>query len=226
MNEAQIRAAHPDWTDEQVAAEVARLNPQPPPPEPPPAPPEPVKPEDSTAAHNRAMAEMRRRAEAAEKRAAEAEAAEAERVRKQAEEEGRWKDLADQERQRADRLQADLAAREQAAQAAEQKRNAERAAGDRRFRDTGYALYLLEQDKVDFADAAAVGNALDDLAKKRTDLLNAEPAPPPSGGPPKPAPQGTGPALTAEQIAAMSPDQVRQLDPKVVNAALAAQAAG
>jgi hypothetical protein len=222
MTEAEIRAAHPDWDDAQVAAEVARLAAMPPtPPEPPK--PDPPKPDDG---QNRAMAELRRRAEAAEKRAAEAEAAEAERVRKQAEEEGRWKDIADQERARADAATAERDRIRADAEAEKARTNAQRAAMDRKFKDTGYALYLLEQQAVDFTDAAAVGNALDELVKSRADLLNAAPPAPPSGGPPAPGPQGGGPALTAEQIAAMSPDKVRQLDPAVVNAALAAQAAG
>lgn len=216
MTEAEIRAANPTWTDEQVAAEVARLAAAPPAP---PAPPEPPKQDPDV---DRAMADLRRRAEAAEKRAAEAEAAEAERVRKQAEEEGRWKDLADQERVRADAAVADLAKRDAEALAAEAKNNARTAATQRKFADASYALYLLEAGRIDLTDAAAVSTALDELATRRADLLTVTPPPPPSGGPPAPAAPNGGPGLTREQIAAMSPDQVRKLDPAVVNAALAA----
>lgn len=203
MTEAEIRAAHPDWTDEQVAAEVARLKAEtPPPPEP--------KPDD----RDRAFAEQRRKADEAERRAKAAEDALAERERKEAEEQGRWKEIAE----KAEAKAADLEARHTAA---EQRRNAERAASDLKVKDTGYALYLLEQDKVDLSDPSAVKTALEQLTTNRPDLLGGTAPPPPTGGPAG----GTGPTdppkLTADQLRAMTPQQVAALDPKVVNDAVA-----
>ena len=160
-----------------------------------------------------AFAEFRRKADEAERRAKAAEDALAEQERKKAEEEGRWKELAEQERARADRLEA-------AQVAAEQKRNAERSAKDLKFKDTGYALYLLAQDSVDLADPAAVKAGLEQIATNRADLVGTA-APPPSGGPTGGA-QDPPPKLTRESMAAMTPKQVSALDPKVVNEALAA----
>lgn len=219
MTEAEIRAANPTWTDEQVAAEVARQA------TPPPAPPEPVKPEPPKP-DDRAFAEMRRRAEAAEKEAARLKRADEERERKAAEEQGEWQKLAETERARREAAEAAQAAAEQRVTAAEQRRNAERAAGDLKFADAGYALYLLEQQRVDFADAAAVGTALDALKTARPDMLLVPPPPLPSGGPTG-GPPGKPPGLTAAQISAMSPTDLAAFMKKeggreAVNAALAA----
>jgi hypothetical protein len=168
---------------------------------------------------------MRRRAEQAEREAQQLRDAEAERQRKKAEDEGRWKDLAEQEKKRADDLAAQIAADER-------RRNVERAASERQFADTGYALYLLEQQNVDMADAAKVAEALDQLKESRPDLLSTPPQPPPptppppSGGPPgAPAPPANG--FTAEQIKAMPAIEVQKLmataeGAAAVNAALAA----
>jgi hypothetical protein len=207
--EQRVRGEHPDWTDEQVAAEVTRLKvadpPRPDPPRPDPTP----APDDRDAA----FARMRREKEDADRRAREAEDKLAAAARKKAEEEGRWKELAEQERARADKLEADQ-------HAAEARRNAERTAGDLRYRDTGYALYLLAQEKVDLADAVKVKETLDRIAKERTDLVEGT-APPPSGGPAG-GNGGDPPKVTAEQLRGMTPAQVRALDPRVVNEALAA----
>lgn len=204
MTEAEIRAAHPDWTDEQVAAEVARLAAQPPTP---PAPTPPTPPDDA------AFARMRREKEAAEAEAQRAKDALAERERKEAEEAGKYKDLYEAEKTKNETLT-------QAQQDAENKRNAERTAQDLKFKDTGYALYLLAQDRVDLADAAAVKEALEQIAKNRADLVGTA-APPPSGAPTGGA-QDPPAKLTRAQLAEMTPKQVAALDPKVVNEALAA----
>ena len=181
------------------------------PPEAPPAETPPATP-PADPGNNAAFAEMRRKADEAERRAKAAETALAEQERKKAEEEGRWKELAEQERARADQLEA-------AQTAAEQKRHAERTAQDLKFKDTGYALYLLAQDRVDLADAAAVKAALEQIAKNRADLVGTSP-PPPSGAPAGGA-QDPPAKLTIEQLRAMTPKQVAALDPKVVNEALA-----
>lgn len=202
MTEAEIRAAHPDWTNEQVATEVARLAAQPP------TPPAPTPPPDDAA-----FARMRREKEAAEAEAQRAKDALAERERKEAEEAGKYKDLYEAEKTKNETLT-------KAQQDAENKRNAERTAQDLKFKDTGYALYLLAQDRIDLADAAAVKEALDQIAKNRADLVGTA-APPPSGAPTG-SPQDPPAKLTRAQLAEMTPKQVAALDPKVVNEALAA----
>lgn len=199
--EEQVRQEHPDWTDEQVAAEVARRQQQPPV--------EPPKPSDQ----DRAFAEMRRRAEAAEREAQAARDQLAERERKEAEEQGRWKEIAE-------KAEADKAELEARIAQAEQRRLAERAATDLKFRDVAYALYRLEQDQVSLADPAAVKAALEQMAASHPDMVGTPAPPPPSGGPAGGSQTGP-PALTREQLAAMTPDQIRRLDPEVVNAALA-----
>lgn len=199
----QIRQEHPDWTDELVAAEVARREKPEPPANQPPA----------ARQDNDAFARMRRENDELQGKLKEAENERAERERKQAEEEGKWRELAEQEKTRADQL-------EQKQLEKEQQRNAERAAGDLKFKDTGYALYLLQQDRVDLSDAAKVKEALEGLAKTRTDLVKGS-APPPSGGPAGGS-NGEPPKLTREQLTAMTPKQIAALDPKVVNEALAA----
>lgn len=200
--EERVRQEHPDWTDEQVAAEVARLEQQNPP-----APPAPGGDQD------RAFAEMRRRAEAAERDAQAARDQLAERERQEAEQQGEYKRLYEEQKAENETLKATQAR-------AEQRRHAERTAGDLKFRDTGYALYLLDQQRVDMSDAAAVKAALDQLVADRPDLVGTAPPPPPSGGPAGGGNQDP-PKLTREQLAAMTPDQIRRLDPEVVNAALA-----
>ncbi len=144
--EAEIRAAHPDWTDGQVAAEVARLAALPP--APPPAPePEPPKPQDD--ATNRAMAEMRRRAEAAEAEATRLKDAEAARERAALEEQGEWQRIAEQATADKAALEARIAEGDAKAALATAKSNALTSAATTTterpaFKDPGYALYLAE----------------------------------------------------------------------------------
>jgi membrane protein involved in colicin uptake len=204
MTEQEIRAAHPDWTDEQVTAEVARLAEKPEPAATPPA--------SGTGEQDAAFARMRRETEDANKRAKAAEDKLAEEARKKAEEDGQFKELADKEKARADGLEAKQ-------RETEQRRNAERAAGDLKFKDPGYALYMLAAENVDLSDAAAVKAALDRIAADRKDLLGGV-VPAPSGGPAGGSKQDP-PGLTREQLAGMSPKQIAALDPKIVNEALA-----
>jgi membrane protein involved in colicin uptake len=124
------------------------------------------------------MARERRAREDAENRAKAAEDKLAAEAKKKAEDEGKWKELAEEETRKREALEASQ-------RQADQRRHAERAAGDLKFRDTGYALYLLEQDNVDLADAAAVKAALTVLVESRRDLVAGVP-PPSSGGPVKP----------------------------------------
>lgn len=201
MTDAEIRAAHP----EQVAAEVAK--------QPKPAdPPAPTPPAPSDEGRDAAMARERRAREDAEKRAKDAEEKVAEAERKKAEEEGKWKELAEEETRKREALEASNRVKEQ-------QRLAERSAGDLKFKDTGYALYLLQQDKVELNDPAAVKAALTELAQTRKELITGT-APAPSGGPAGGA-DGKPAGLTREQLSAMTPKQIAALDPKIVNEALA-----
>lgn len=151
-----------------------------------------------------------REAEKARKAAEDKLAAQA---RAKAEEEGRFKELAEQEKARADRLEAEQ-------QQAEQRRHAERSARDMKFKDGDYALYLLAQQGVDFADPQKVREGLESLAKDRTDLIAGH-VPPPSGGPAGGA-KATPPALTRERIEGMTAQQLKKFDQAVIDEALAA----
>lgn len=87
MTEAEIREAHPDWTDEQVAAEAAKQTPADPPADP---------PKEETVTMPKAAAEaLRRRVAEAEKaqRKIEADRKKAEEERQA--EEGKYKELAE-----------------------------------------------------------------------------------------------------------------------------------
>lgn len=137
----------------------------------------------------------------------------AEQARQKAEEEGRFKEIAEQEKARADRLEAEQ-------EQAEQRRNAERSARDMKFKDGDYALYLLAQQGVDFADPVQVREGLEGLAKDRADLIAGH-VPPPSGGPAGGA-KATPPSLTRADLEGMTPRQIANLDPKVVEEAQAA----
>ena len=202
--EKKLREEHPDWTDAQVNAELARQREADPPPAPDPKP-DPPAPDDS------AFARIRREKEAAERRAKEAEDKLAEQARKEAEEQGRWKELAEQ-------AQADKAELEAKWAKAEQDRQLESIARTLKFRDPDLAGHLVPAS-VDRNDTAAVKAALEAVAKERPHLVDGAP-PPPSGGPAGGSKQEP-PGLTREQLAAMKPEQVAALDPKVVNEALA-----
>ena len=158
------------------------------------------------ARERRARKEAEDRAKAAEDRIAEAE-------RLKAEEAGEFKELAEKEKARADGLEAKQ-------QHDEQRRNAERSARDMKFKDGDYALYLLSQQGVDFADPVKVREGLESLAKDRTDLV-AGGAPAPSGGPAGGA-KATPPALTRQKIEGMTPHELARIDSKVIDEALAA----
>lgn len=228
MTEAEIRAAHPDWTDEQVAAEVTRIAALPP--ETPPAPPTPTPPADPVRSEqdrerDRAMAEMRRRAEAAEKLVQEAKTAEQDRERKQLEEQNRWEDIARKAEADKAELEAKIAAKDAEAAIERARSHAQQTAAELKFKDTGYALYKLDQDKVDLTDAAAVKDALETLARAQPDLLTVPPPVLPSGGPP--APGGVlppGVTKTLADINAMSVKELRafrKANPDAYGAALA-----
>lgn len=175
----------------------------------PPAPQDPPKPEPD----NAAFAEMRRQKEQAEREAKAAKDALAERERKEAEEAGQFKDLYEQQKAENDALK-------QATLEAEQKGQAQQYATAKGFSDPSYVQYLLEGQKVDFSDAAAVQAAIDKLATNRTDLIGTAPPTPPTGGPAggsNPDP----PQVTAAQIREMTPAQVKALPPEVLAKALA-----
>lgn len=160
-----------------------------------------------------AFARIRREADEAKREAQAAREALAERERKEAEEAGKYKELYEAQQAENESLKSKQAA-------AEQRRLAERAAGDLKFRDSGYAIYLLEQERIDFSDAVAVKARLSEIAATRTDLVSAAVPPLPSGGPAG-GPTNDSLKLTREQLAGMSPQQIAALDPKVLNEALA-----
>jgi hypothetical protein len=132
-------------------------------------------------------------------------------ARKEAEEQGRWKELAEQ-------AQADKAELEAKWAKAEQDRQLESIARTLKFRDPDLVGHLVPAS-VDRNDTAAVKAALEAVATERPHLVDGAP-PPPSGGPAG-GTQTDPPKLTREQLAAMKPEQVAALDPKVVNEALA-----
>ena len=171
----------------------------------PPASPASPAPDDS------AFARIRREKEAAERRAKEAEDKLAAKEREEAEEQGRWKELAE-------KAQADKAELEAKWVKAEQDRQLESVARTLKFRDPDLVGHLVPAS-VDRNDTAAVKAALETVAKERPHLVDGAP-PPPSGGPAGGGKQDP-PGLTREQLAAMKPEQVAALDPKVVNEALA-----
>lgn len=211
--EEQVRHEHPDWTDEQVAAEVTRREAQPPAPVPtPPAPPAP---------ENAAFAEMRRQLRAAEDRAKALEDAAAEQQRLAAEQQGEYKRLYEETKAELDKLKADVASVQ--AKGVEEKLVTSIATG-LKFKHADEALALLPAD-VDRSDDGAVRAALEKLATERPHLVNGKPAPP-SGLPPGPNGDPDPSAeITAEKLRAMTPDQVAKLmksNPDAVNKALAA----
>jgi hypothetical protein len=138
----------------------------------------------------------------------------AERARKDAEEQGRFQELAQTERERAERLEAEKATETS-------RRHAEQTASSLKFKDAGYALYLLNGQNVDLTDAAAVRSALDGIAQARPDLVAGH-VPPPSGGPAGGS-KGEPPSMTAEQVASMTPRQLAAIDPDVIKTALGQQ---
>lgn len=180
----QIQAANPDWTEEQVTAELDRLkaeldkDPKP-------------KPDEGK---DRAMAELRRRAEAAEKTARDAKA-ELDRIeREKAEKAGEWEKLAKQYETERDEARLELAGERQNA-------TVEKAAGRLKFRNTDEAVALLPTD-LDRADTTAVDKALEQLAVNRPHLIDTGKTVQ-SGLPP--GPRSTD--LTLDQIKQMTPKE-------------------
>lgn len=89
--------------------------------------------------------------------------ADAERERKQAEDEGRFKDVAETEKKRADTLEGEL-------QAERRTNRGHRIAGRLNFRDTGDAIALLPDREV-LDDDSKAEKALKDLAKQKPHLI-------------------------------------------------------
>lgn len=156
--EERVQADHPDWTDEQVAAEVTRLRAE--------------QAADDTSgrarddasdARDRAFAELRRRAERAERELAAFRRAEEERTRREAEEQGRWEELARRLEQERDQLRAEL-------EGERVSRQVERLAVELRFHRSDEALALLPQG-LDRSNADAVREALEQLARERPHLV-------------------------------------------------------
>lgn len=167
----------------------------------------------------RDVAQLRRDAK---KRDDEAAAAEQKRLQ----EEGQFKELAETEKTRADRLQAELDTSKQNARVA-------RLAAERNFQDPSDVLpHLTAEER---ADDSLAGDALDRLADSKPYLLQQQaPADPPptigkvveAGKPtPKPGEQPAAepaPTVTREQLKGMTAQQIAALPQESVTAALAA----
>lgn len=188
----QVRAAHQDWTDEQVNAEAQRLfteqeiDPDP----------EPDPSDDDR--RDRGMARLRREKQEAEARAKAAEDELAARQRKEAEDQGEWEKLAKQYETERDEARTDLV--ELRAQI-----QVERIARRRKFRNADEALALLPGD-LDRSDEDAVDKALETLAENRPHLIDTGQ----SGSTGRPASSNNGGDLTVEQIKQMSPAEVNR----------------
>lgn len=183
--EETVRAEHPEWTDEQVAAEVTRRTDVPPPK------PDPKPDED----RDRAFAEQRRKANEAEQRARAAEQQLADIERTKAEQAGEWEKLAKQyetERDQARQELADLRT----------EIKVEKTASRLKFKNTDEALALLPRE-LDRSDDQAVADALEALATNRPHLIdNGKPGP--TGLPAGSSPTG----LTLAEVQAMSPAEI------------------
>jgi hypothetical protein len=162
--EEQVRSEHPDWTDEQVAAEVTKREAD--------AKPDPdPKPDERDAA----FARLRREKQDADKRAKDAEDKLAAKAREEAEAQGEWQKLAEtyeKERDTARKALADL----------QQQIKVEAVAAGLKFRHADEAIALLPSE-LDRTDEAAVQKALEQLAEDRPHLIDSG-TPGPTGRPP------------------------------------------
>lgn len=194
--EQRVRAEHPDWNDEQVATEVARLKAeqQPPPP----------KPDDQD--RDAAMARMRREKEAAERRAQEAEDKLAAEERKKAEQQGEWQKLAEQYESERDQARQETADLRKEFDDFKARIEVEKIARRLKFRNDDEALALVKVNNpdLDLSDRAAAEAALTRLADERKHLIDTG-APPPGGRPTGDPPAGS---LTREQVEAMTPAEL------------------
>lgn len=191
--EKRVRAEHPDWTDEQVATELARLKKPAPPKDDPPA------PKDDDQDRDAAMARMRRDKEKAEAEAKAAKEALAAKERAEAEAQGQWETLAKQYETERDEARVELAD-------FKARIEVEKRARAKKFRaeDEAIALLKVKQPDLDYTDTSAVDQALQVLADERPHLIN-QGAPPPGGAPVGGPPPG---GLTREQVEAMSPAEM------------------
>lgn len=183
----EVRAAHADWDDDQVKAEVDRLDEEQRKPDPDPAP----KPDAA------AFARLRREKQEAESRAKAAQDRLAAEETRKAEEQGEWEKLAKQYEAERDQAREDLAS-------LEQRVNVERIAGRLKVKHPADAIALLPGE-VDHTDDQAVEQALQALIDDgRVPVDSTRP-----GSTGRPAGNGGG-ALTVEQIKEMSPDEVNR----------------
>lgn len=117
---------------------------------------------------DKAIAEARRTARAAEKRAAELEAQLAARERQEAEAEGRWKEIAE-------KAEAEKAELEAAVQEAKLRSDIAAAATRLKFRNPELA-YRLIKDDADVTDAGSAESALKRLVREDKYLVEDEPS--------------------------------------------------
>lgn len=195
MSEAEIRAAHPDWTDEQVAAEVARIAAEP-----------TQEPVEETVTMSKAEAEaLRRRVAESEKAARKLEADRKAAEETQAAEQGKWEELA---RQR----EAELTQTRDQAARVERDARVSRIAARMKFVDPSDVVGRVTADEG--ADDSSVEQALERIAKASPHLVAKEtpavpaigvvhqPANAPTTGPKPPA--GKEPLRTQADVEALS----------------------
>lgn len=187
--EQEVRAEHADWSDDQVKAEVDRLDAEQRKPDPDPDP-DPDPTPDSAA-----FARLRREKQEAERQAKEARDALAAKERAEAEQAGEWEKLAktyEQERDEARQELADLRT----------QITVEKLATTLHFRNADEAIALLPSN-LDRSDDDRVRAALTTLAENRPHLIdNGKPGP--TGGP------AGGPTtdLTIDQVKRMTPQEI------------------
>lgn len=121
---------------------------------------------DKTDDLDKAFAEQRRKARAAERRVKELEKKLSERDRKDAEAEGRWQEIAEEERKAREALEAQVADRDR-------REAITQAATGLRFKNPQLAYRLLDRD--DAVDQQAAEQALKRLAKQEPYLIEDPP---------------------------------------------------
>lgn len=195
MNEQEIRAAHPDWTDEQVAAEVARTAEAPAPTE-----------QEMVSLPKAEADALRRRVAESERAARKLEADKKAAEEAQAAEQGKWEELAKQR-------EAELAQTRDQAARDERDARVSRIAARMKFVDPSDVVGRVTADEG--ADDSSVEQALERIAKASPHLVAKEapavpeigivhqPANAPSPTGPKP-PAGKEPLRTQADVEALS----------------------
>jgi hypothetical protein len=209
MTEQEIRDAHPDWSDEQVAAEVARLAEA--------TPVDPVKQEptegekDTVTLSKKEVDALRRQLAEASKaqRKIEADAKKAEEERQR--QDGNWQRLAEEKTRE---LEAERAEKSKI----EREQRVTRIATRMKFLDPADVLYRVPAD--DGADDALTEAALERIAKGSPHLISKESPKPEIGKVLEPAAQvaaDSGPKPPAGKAPLTSVEDVKKLTEQEIN---------